>query len=66
MMHEGQAELVRLREALTVAGGGSGCVECKDGSHRYVCSALCFSPGMSACAAHCICGTGCLGAKMVA
>ena len=66
MMHEGQAELVRLREALTVAGGGSGCVECQDGSHRYVCSAPCFSPGMSACAAHYIRGTGCPSAKVVA
>lgn len=63
MVHEGQAELVRLREALTVAGGGSGCLECKDGSHRCVCSTLCSSPGMSSCEAPRVCGTGCLECK---
>ena len=35
MMREGQAELVRLREALTVAGGGIGCLKCKEGGHRW-------------------------------
>lgn len=66
MMHEGQAELVRLRDALTVAGGGSGCLECEDGGHRYVCSVFCFSSGMSTCEAPCVCGIGCLERKGVA
>ena len=57
MVHEGQAELVRLREALTAAGGGSGCLECKDGSHRYACNALFGSPGKRTYAAQRACGT---------